>query len=402
MGWRDRLRKAQFRGVPFFVAGAEATLGRRVQVHEFPLRDVPVAEDLGRRTRAFSIDAFVLGDDYMAARDALIRACEQAGPGPLVHPYLGELQGTVTEVKLRESTAEGGVARLTLQFVESGQALFPATVSSTVAGVNLSADTVVALVRADFMLRHAVVRKPQFLADSARGIFGQALAGIRAAAGQIRGVATQVAALNRDLEAAKRDVITMIYEPASAAQALAGNLQQLLRNVTNTPREVLSLARTFYSFGSLLPPVQPTNTVSRRQQAANQAEMVRLVRLTALAEGARGAAATDFESYEEAAAVRDELVATAQAAMLDVDLADETFNALRTLQAAVVHDLAARGADLARLVRWTPRITMPALVAAHRIYADATREADLLTRNRVQHPLFVPGAQPLEALSDAA
>lgn len=77
MSWRDQLRDGSFRGVPFKIQASRALVGRRGQVHEYPLRDKPYAEDLGRRARAFNVECFVLGADYMAQRDALIAALEE-------------------------------------------------------------------------------------------------------------------------------------------------------------------------------------------------------------------------------------------------------------------------------------------------------------------------------------
>ena len=88
--WRSRLLQASFRGVPFFVAGAaEAQVGRRVAVHEFPNRDLAYGEDMGRALHTFSLEAFVVGPDYMKARAELIVALEPDIPGGLVHPDLG-------------------------------------------------------------------------------------------------------------------------------------------------------------------------------------------------------------------------------------------------------------------------------------------------------------------------
>jgi prophage DNA circulation protein len=40
--------------------------------------------------------------------------------------------------------------------------------------------------------------------------------------------------------------------------------------------------------------------------------------------------------------------------------------------------------------------TLPALVVAHRVYGDATRADEIVSRNRVRHPGFVPGGIALE------
>lgn len=400
MAWRDELQPASFRGVSFLVRVHEAALGRRVQVHEYPQRDKPWAQDMGRRARELSLDAFVLGDDYISQRNALVRAIELRGAGTLVHPYLGELQCTVLSCKLKESTAEGGLARFALEFVEAGEASFPSAETSTAAAVVASSVQAGAVTQASFEKRYSVANRPAFVAEAAQGLVSQALGAMQGAVSQVRNVAGQVDLLNRDIEAAKRDLITVIFTPASAAQALAGNLRQLVRNVTTAPRDALALARVFFNFGSLLP-VVPTLTVSRRAQAQNQAEVMRLVRATALAEGARAASAVQFESYQEAAAVRDELADGLEDVLLSTT-DDDSFDALRALRSALVKDINARGANLARVVVWTPGRTLPALVAAQSVYGDGRRADELLLRNDVRHPLFLAGGQPLEVLSDAA
>lgn len=401
MTWRDKLLvAASFRGVPFFVQGHDSTLGRRVHVHEYPLRDQPYAEDLGRKGRTFSVDALVVGALYIGQRNALLAAVEAAGPGKLVHPYLGEMLVACTSCRLREGQGEGGMARLALEFVEAGKAEFPTVLSNTIGTCVATADYAAQAVQSNFERRHKVAGKPAFVANASAGIFTQALAGLQDAVGLVRGAADEVAKLQHDIDEARRDLTTLIYAPASAAQTLLANVRQLVRSVATAPRDALSLARTLYRFGALLPAISPSTT-SRRAQATNQAELVRLVRVAALAEGARAAAGVAFESYQDALATRDELVDSIDEVMLASDVPDEVYQALRALRSAVVRDIAARGTDLARVVTWAPLATAPSLALAQQLYADALREPELVQRNAVRHPLFVPGAIALEVLSDA-
>ena len=72
MSWRDRYLTASFRGVEFKVQKHDATFGRRQVVYEYPQRDTPSTEDLGRRARELSLDAYVIGEDYHLQRDRLI------------------------------------------------------------------------------------------------------------------------------------------------------------------------------------------------------------------------------------------------------------------------------------------------------------------------------------------
>lgn len=395
--WRDQLQTASFRDVEFFVDSHETALGRRVQVHEFPQRDKPFAEDLGRKARTITLTAYVIGPSYMAARDKLAAAIEQPGNGKLIHPYLGEMQCAVTDCRLSESTAEGGKAAFSISLVEAGANLFTTSSESTAATVTARADFTSDKVQSAFAARHNVQGKPAFVAQASGSIFRQALSGIQSAVGLVRGAADQVAELQRDIDTQRRDLTDLIYAPASAAQALVGNIKALVRGVAETPADALSLARALYRFGAELPTVVPATT-SRKAQAANQAELLRLVRLTALAEGARAAARVEFDSYQAATAARDELVDGFSDAMEQVDISDEVYDALRDLRSAVVRDIAARGADLARLVTWSPAATLPSLAIAQQLYADAEREPELVTRNRVRHPLFVAGSAPLEVL----
>jgi prophage DNA circulation protein len=48
-----------------------------------------------------------------------------------------------------------------------------------------------------------------------------------------------------------------------------------------------------------------------------------------------------------------------------------------------------------------PQATQPALVLAYSLYEDASRDADIIARNNVRHPGFVPGGRTLEVLADA-
>ena len=92
MSWRDRIDPeltGSFRGVAFHVERADTQGGRRWLVHEYPRRDRPYTEDMGRRAKEWRLTFFVAGDDYDRERDALIEALDAPGAATLVHPYLG-------------------------------------------------------------------------------------------------------------------------------------------------------------------------------------------------------------------------------------------------------------------------------------------------------------------------
>jgi len=107
--------------------------GRRIVPHEYPKKDVPYAEDMGRRAREFTIRGYIIvyprnvdGDDlkkkdYTVARDALIKALETDGPSTLQLPLLGIMNVACTRYRVTEENRSGGFCSFDMSFVEYGQ-----------------------------------------------------------------------------------------------------------------------------------------------------------------------------------------------------------------------------------------------------------------------------------------
>ena len=139
--WLGTLQPASWRGIPFAVRASEYRRGRRQAVHEYPKRDLPWAEDMGRASRIVGFAGFVVGDDCFAQAQALLVAAEQEGPGALVHPSLGNLTVSLVEPLTASERMElGRVVELRFEFVETGVPLYPSTSVSTQADVSDKAD----------------------------------------------------------------------------------------------------------------------------------------------------------------------------------------------------------------------------------------------------------------------
>jgi prophage DNA circulation protein len=63
-----------------------------------------------------------------------------------------------------------------------------------------------------------------------------------------------------------------------------------------------------------------------------------------------------------------------------------------TLRSTVVRDLTQRARPLPAMVTFNLGPRLPALVIAQRLYADASREGELIQENAVVHPLFMLGS----------
>ena len=120
-----QLKPASFRGVPFVVQEGSSHFGRRNQVHEYPYRDTPWVEDLGRQARELEVKGFLVGDDVISQRQAMIDAAERKGDGELVHPTLGKKKVALIDFMTREVWDRGRVFELTFRFIEQGQRQYP-------------------------------------------------------------------------------------------------------------------------------------------------------------------------------------------------------------------------------------------------------------------------------------
>lgn len=120
MSWRDSLRPASLGGIAIHTDDRKLAGGRRIRNHEFPKRDDNLPEDMGRRTRHFTLEAYVIGDDYMARRDALIARCEKGGPMGYVDHWGRSQQVACDTYEVTEMSAEGRYAKIALKLVNAG------------------------------------------------------------------------------------------------------------------------------------------------------------------------------------------------------------------------------------------------------------------------------------------
>lgn len=438
--WKDSLRPASFRGVPFKVEDHQASAGRRLQVTEYPERDEPLVEDLGRKARRWKIVGYVIGPNYMPSRDAVIKACEEKGPGTLVHPYLGELQVRLETLETRETRAEGGMCRFDLQFVEAGANRYPAPTADNRAGIRTQADVATVAAEGDFSRRYRVNSLPDFLADDSGGLLSQLADAVSGARGLSAGanyrLDTRLAGFSQGGAPLARD--------ASLPRQTSGLLQTLRSALS--PSQGFSALRLLQTFGSDLPALSFL-TPTRRQQDINRDAFVMLVRRDSVIEQARLASYVEYAdpteslaytssygsqlaagsapewqqtkpslsdplppfdpdssaliipSRDEAIQFRDRLAADMELEIVAAgDVGDDaSYEALMALKKTLLLDIAQRSAGLAPIIRYKLARGVPALVLAQLLYKDEGRADELARRNGVAHPAFMPAEG--EALS---
>jgi hypothetical protein len=227
--------------VPFFVDTASRSGGRRTVTHEFPFRDEPVLDDLGRAARVFTVEGYVLGNDYLRHRDALSSALEDtAGPGALVHPNYGNLRAICTGLTVNESIADGGMARFSIEFSEAPLQVVAPTEEPNLAGdVETSADAALAAVEDELVDDFDIDDQPAFAIES----LGAELAAVGAAMGDgLSAIVTdtqELARLDVELQTIASDAASIVRAPADAIAALVDVLRGLTETIAESPRAVL-------------------------------------------------------------------------------------------------------------------------------------------------------------------
>ena len=417
----ENLRPASFRGVAFEVESHSESGGRRVELHEYPLRDTPYAEDLGKKAGKWQIEAFLVNgkSGYAERRDKLREALNASGPGTLIHPYLGELSVSVDGYSLKETTREGGYCTFSISFVEAGQPVEPDVEKDTAANVLDKAEAAKEAATAGFLDEYM----PLF--EDLEGLAGKVPALLSEATAFL---GTPLSILSRAQSAAS-SVLALPDRLASRILGYLGTIRQLGGIATSglkmnaltallgkksagtasswlvTSNGVIAgiVGETSWpqagggSIGGGTPSPETPGVVA--STVANRAEtpLIDLIAAGAVIEAAIESADAVYGTADDALASRD-AVLEAIDEVQRANCSDAVFTALSELAAAVNEDLTTRGAELPKLGSATLFMSMPALAASYRLYGDVGQADAIVARNRIRHPGRVPGGVPLEVI----
>lgn len=363
MAWKDNLREASFRGISFFVPSHELSGGRRLVTHEYPLRDEPYTEDLGLKAKRFSVEAYVVGDDYMNARDSLIEALNKNGEGELVHPYLGSITVQCDSYSMNESDSEGRMARFSMQFVESGESKYPSESNDYIADAEEAAGALDDAAAESFADSFDVSSLPEFISLDA-------LKDLNAFFGKI------------GLDIA--NVQSFFSTPLSLARSIQG----LFSIFTDGDRSFKQSAATVIQLGAYGDYKTSSRAILETALIRNHNAIISLIREAAAAEAVRCAVAADYETRDDA-----EMILKKITGVLDdeMDRTQDTklYIAQSALRAEAV--LALPFDKLPEVVHRQINRPLPSLVLAYETYGDALRADELVARNCIIHPGFVSG-----------
>lgn len=430
MAWKDRLVDASFRGVPFKTEDESLTAGRRVETHEFVNRDKPYTEDLGKATSRPKFSAYVIGDDCYEQRDRLIEALNKPGPGTLIHPAYGEMSVCVDgEINVSSSSSEGRMVRFDLRFVEAGELTYPtsgtATANSLVSSCSALDDCISEnfeqfgmdglpdFVQGDVLERatgildfvsDSMAMVDSYVADAARlmqGDISVILPPPSSGKGYVEAIQKVWRTANR-LSGNASDVMKMIKGLAGitlGSDMAPRGIWKTDSKTTQSSKEqgnyIASVTRTTaiseaaYAVTTL--PAPPAPTAVNGSQASQSTPSTGWTSVThpELNNALDEKTIADLPTWDDLVDIRDTLN-TAIEKELSRTTDDNLFLALRRVKSDLNNDIKHRLAQTQKTVVRTPDEVTPALVLAATWFDNAARESDIVRRNAVAHPGFVP------------
>lgn len=415
--WRDNLLEGRIGGAPIFVSEVDTSAGRRTVVTELPRRDKPVNEDMGRAARRYQVTAFVIGNEYMAARDAVLDVLELPGPHVFVHPFQGP-KSVVLEspASVVESDTEGGWARFSMTLVESGEP----------DGLQVLVSTPVALLDAAIEAEAAgALDLAKGLADvdvgdvfnAANGALSKVSGGMAAAKRKMTGALglSELTTLTDAISDLTTNATRLLNTPSELMSTLSGLVAAMMGIISIFDSDdeaaapypggakavrveaALGVAQDLDEVDTVEPPAFEGAPVDEAAQVA-EAAVGKALRVASVTQVAATFATLPLEAADTAKEVLLSLGDKIEALLQDPTTGDELFAALTDTRAALDRHLAGLAATLPSVQEYTPPVTMPALLIAWLLYGEPLRDVEIAGRNDLRDPNFVAGGEPLEVL----
>ena len=135
--WRDQLMPATYAGQQFHCEANSREGGQRIVTHEFPKKDLPYSETMGRHAMEFTVRGYFIvypkntnqplyQRDYRAPRNNLINILDAGNPGVLQLPTQAPMWVVCTRYRMTEEERFGGYCTVDMTFIEYGKTLHPA------------------------------------------------------------------------------------------------------------------------------------------------------------------------------------------------------------------------------------------------------------------------------------
>jgi prophage DNA circulation protein len=404
--WLKTLWAASYKGVPFYFEEDREKGGRDNVKHVFPHRDPPYIEDMGESLRFYTGSAYVHGDNADQLAGAFKAVMAAYGPGTLVVPYFGPVTVHCEEFERQTQRDRLGYVAFDVKFVRAGAGSAFISVPFLQNTAFVAAGNLASSVAALFPGSLLTLGQPDHVVAAAADTIASAAASIDVLRQQYPAAPAASAQL-RDQVSAIIDAVPVAINgasaPGQAAGAIAANLIDAARNLAKSmppasaKQATLALADAFPASHITLAGVP--FKVSSARAAVNVEAASRVARLAAMTAYAESVLRMTFTSRPDGVTARGEVAERFENELYDTTGADNAplYVALDALRNSVIDWLTRTINDLAPVITVESAAIRPSLDLAWILYADPARAVELVARNDVRHPSFMP--RTISALS---
>jgi len=432
MSWKDKLQTASFREVPFFVRDHTVSVGRRNVSHDFPYGEKPFTEDLGKKSREFNLSGFIVGDDYFESRDKIIAAAETRGSGILVHPYLGRMHVNCKSLTISEDTENGRTAKISFDFIESGDVLSSKETGDKVAAVTQSTADLKEKTLSNFEKIYAIADTAKSGIQKAKDAVNQVVDGVKKSqkmCADIAQVGNDLSQLIREVSAGIDTIITFPDKVAALFETSYGALSSSIDGFLskNDPKRLAMAAGMISDVsGTLASPNQSvasttytekqtissdakrieawknlsqtnvvqvqildTTATEANTEEKNRAVIETTARLIGFAYLADCVSSALFSSARNIEIIRLEVMQMADNLMENPLISDDIFRALQNTQISVTDALESTQNELPIIRVYEVRKNTNSLCFLYDHFSRITGEEDLIKRNTIKDPAHV-------------
>lgn len=422
------LRQCSYKGVPFQAAAVTKTIQRRQVLHEYPQRDIPYLEDLGKGATLYKVTAFLVGDNCVAQAKRLEKALLTVGAGTFVHPWDGALTVSVYQASnISYSNSELRYCSLDITFVEAGELGYPNKLADGPTLARQLADKLGLSAVSDFVESFKQTAAYKLVQAAINGTLLETLGIISdAEIAQILGFVDEVTTFAEQAIGLLTDEPRGFAEKLSSVLGLArfASVETRWSGIVNQISQLTTseeLNHRTNQFAQI--PAVVSNIEAESLQDSAAVETLTRQLLLANAIGASTLIGTSLDtadtvdidqsgsgdtsedsgedsersdpdtvttSVDELLEVRDHLIASIDNELQNPLISDGLFINLLQARSVVFSILTSKAEGLSRLLSIeTPQIE-PSLVLAYDYYDDASRSDEIETRNRVIHGAFCP------------
>lgn len=393
--WLKTLWRTSYKGAAFWVETDKEGGARRIVIHEFPMRDTPFLEDLGERYREFTVTAYVASDRADTEAAALMAMCATRGPGIMVLPEQGPVMVRCLEFSRAHNRDRLGFVAHELKFVREGFSSALASVTSLINMIFVQAEAAASVVAEAFATVALIKSVPDYVANALQSGTENALATLEVVRTSVNVEPVTSAAQRDAIEAAYVALPeAMTNEDTAALQEIGLGIVQTAMALTENMDPNIALSTMAQIIDATPIETEPAAVASskwRTHVAINEQAAYTLLRIAAMVAYCEAVARAKLGDRPAAITLRANVSSYFEDQLNALPSQEYAlYYALIRLRDATIDYLSRAILDLAPVVKVNASLGMPSLFWAWRLYADPTRSPELVARNRIEHPSFMP------------